>query len=160
MLLQLNPGLMIWTIVTFLALVIVLRLFAWKPILALLEAREKKIRDDLETAASNREAAEKALADIKRQLDIARKEANEIVSQARSAAETVREETLTKAKGEYEQMLTKAKSEIQLERDKAAQSLREEFAELAVSAAGQIIGQTLKPQDHINIIRKTIGEIK
>ena len=55
MLLQLNPGLMIWTIVTFLVLLLVLRLVAWKPILAMLEARENKIRGDIDTAAQNRE---------------------------------------------------------------------------------------------------------
>ena len=53
----------------------------------------------------------------------------------------------------------RAKEEIKLEREKAAQALREEFAGLAVAAAGQIIGQKLSPEDHIDIVRKTIGEV-
>lgn len=159
MLLQLNPGLMIWTIATFLILVIALRLVAWKPILALLEAREEKIRTDIDSAAKNREETEKALVDIRQQLDQARKEANDIVASSRSQAEKVREDTIAQAKMESQALIERAKGEIRLERDKAAQALRQEFAELAVQAAGQIIGQKLSPEEHKNIIRKTIGEI-
>jgi F-type H+-transporting ATPase subunit b len=160
MLLQLHPGLMIWTIVTFLVLVVILRVAAWKPILAMLEAREKKIRDDIDTAASNREETEKALSDISQKLDQARKEANEIVAQARSAAEKVRDETIENTKAESQELLERAKDEIKLERGKTVQALKEQFAGLAVAAAGQIIGQKLSPEEHISIIRKTIGEIK
>lgn len=158
--LQLHPGLMIWTIFTFLALVVVLRLVAWKPILGMLEAREKRIRDDIDTAAKNREDAEKSMADIRHQLDQARKEANAIVSDARSLAEKAREDIVAHAKTEREKMIEQAKAEIQLEREKTAQALREEFAGLAVAAAGQIISQKLSPEEHTNIISKTIGEMK
>ena len=159
MLLQLHPGLMIWTIVTFLILVVILRLVAWKPILALLEARERKIRDDIDTASKNRKETEKVLTDLQAKLDGARKEANEIVAGARTAAEKVREETIAKAREESGQLIEKAKAEIQLEGEKAAQALKEQFAELAVQAAGQIIGKTLSPDEHLEIIRKTIGDI-
>ena len=159
MLLQLHPGLMIWTIVTFLALVVVLRLFAWKPILAMLEAREKKIRDDIDTAAKNREEAERAVSDIRTQLDQARKEANEIVADARNLAEKAREDIVAQAKTEGTKLIEQAKSEIQLERDKTVQALREQFADLAVKAAGKIIGEELSPEKHNKIISKTIGEL-
>ncbi len=159
MLLQLHPGLMIWTIITFLVLVLVLRLVAWKPILALLDAREKKIQGDIDSAASNREEAEKTMSEVRDKLDKARKEANEIVASARSQAERVKDETLAATKEEGAALIQRAKEEIALERDKAAQALREEFADLAVQAAGQIIGQKLSPKEHNNIIRKTIGEI-
>ncbi len=159
MLLQLHPGLMIWTIITFLMLVLILRLVAWKPILALLEARERKIRDDIDTASKNRKETEKALDDIQAKLASARKEANEIVAGSRTAAEKVRDETIAKAREESRQLIEKAKAEIQLEGEKATQALKEQFAELAVQAAGQIIGKTLSPDEHLDIIRKTIGDI-
>ena len=159
MLLDLHPGLMIWTILTFLVLLLILRAVAWKPILAMLEQREQKIKGDLETAAKNRSEAENTMADIQKQLESARKEANEIVSKSRHDAERVREETINQARDESLQLMEKAKAEIQLEREKAVQALKEQFAELAVLAAGQIIQKTLSPEDHIQIIRKTIGEI-
>ena len=160
MLLQLHPGLMIWTIVTFITLVIVLRAVAWKPILGMLKQREDKIRGDIETAETNRKETETALANIKNQLDQARKEANEIVAKSRAAADKVKEDMIVEAKDEAAKIVVKAKADIELEREKTAQALKEQFAELAVLAAGQIIGQTLKPEEHTNIIRKTIGEIK
>jgi F-type H+-transporting ATPase subunit b len=159
MLLQLHPGLMIWTIVTFLSLVVVLRLVAWKPILAMLEAREKKIREDIENAAANREEADKLLSDVRAQLEKTRREANEIVAQARSAAEKVREETIAQAKADSQQIIQRAKEEIQLEKEKTAQALREQFADLAVNAASKIIGQKLKPEDHIDIIKDVVGKM-
>jgi len=160
MLLQLNPGLMIWTIITFLCLVVVLRLVAWKPILAMLEARENKIRDDIDNAAKNRAEAEKAVGEIQAQLDQARKDANAIITEARGLAEKAREEIIAEAKSEGGKIIEQAKNEIQLEKEKATQSLREQFAALAVEAAGQIIQQKLSPEDHQNIITKTIGEMK
>lgn len=160
MLLQLHPGLMIWTIVTFLVLVVILRAVAWKPILSMLEAREGKIRGDLESAEKNRTETEAALSQIKAQVDEARKEANDIVAKARTDAEKVKDEMVVEARGEAQKIVDKAKADIELEREKTTQVIREQFAELAVAAAGQIIGQTLKPEEHANIIRKTIGEIK
>ena len=160
MLLQLHPGLMIWTIITFLALVAVLRIVAWKPILALLETRENKIRGDLETARGEREKAEKITADLEKRLAEARKEANDIIAQAREAAETVREETIEHARTESAQLVERAKAEIQLEREKTAQALREEISGLVLAAAGQIIGKQLSPEEHLELIRKTIEEVK
>ncbi len=160
MLLQLHPGLMIWTIITFLVLVIVLRAIAWKPILNLLKAREDKIRSDIESAERNRQQTEESLQAIKEQLEKARKEANDIIAQARSQADKVKDDMIAEAKDEAGKIVAKAKLDIEMEREKTAQALKEQFAELAVMAAGQIIGQTLKPEEHKNIIRKTIGEIK
>ena len=160
MLLQLHPGLMIWTIVTFVVLVIVLRAVAWKPILGMLKLREDKIRGDIENAETNRKETEAALANIKNQLEQARKEANETVAKSRASADKVKDDMIAEAKDEANKIVVKAKADIELEREKTAQALKEQFAELAVLAAGQIIGQTLKPEEHTNIIRKTIGEIK
>jgi len=159
MLLQLHPGLMIWTVVTFLLLVVILRAAAWKPILSMLQAREDKIRADIEGAEQNRKAADETLSKIKAQLELARKEANEIVAGARSQAEKVKDGIVEEARSEAQKIVVKAKSDIELEREKTVQALKEQFAELAVLAAGQIIGQTLKPEEHASLIRKTIGEI-
>ena len=159
MLLQLHPGLMIWTIVTFLALVVVLRLVAWKPILSMLEARENRIRDDLESAAKNREEAERIAREVQTKLDLARKEANALVSEARNLGEKTKEDIVAEAKRAGEKLINQAKEEIQLEREKTAQALREEFAHLIIAAASQIIGQKLSPDEHKDIINKTIGEL-
>lgn len=151
---------MIWTVITFFALLIVLRAVAWKPILGLLKAREDQIRSDIETAENNRKETDEALAKIRAQLDLARKEANDIVASARAQAEKVKDDIVASARADSEKMVERAKQEIQLERDKTAQALKDQFAELAVAAASQIIGQTLSPDAHANIIRKTIGDIK
>ncbi|MBC8205047.1 F0F1 ATP synthase subunit B [bacterium] len=160
MLLQLHPGLMIWTIITFLVLVIVLRVVAWKPILAMLEARENKIRGDLDNARSEREKAEKITVDLEKRLQEARKEAYEIIAMSRQAAESVREETIENARKDSALMVERAKAEIQLEREKTAQALRAELSGLVIAAAAQIIGKKLSPEEHLDLIRKTIEEVK
>jgi len=160
MLLQLHPGLMIWTVITFGILLIVLRIVAWGPILKLLKAREDKIRSDLETAENNRKETEENLAKIRAQLDLTRKEANDIIAEARGQAEKVKDDILASARADSEKLVERAKQEIQLERDKTVLALKDQFAELAVSAASQIIGETLSPDAHAKIIRKTIGDIK
>jgi F-type H+-transporting ATPase subunit b len=160
MLLQLHPGLMIWTVLTFFVLLFVLRLIAWKPILNMLETRENKIRGDLDNAAKDRAEAEKTLNEIRSQLDQARKEANSIVSEARNLAEKARENILAQTKSEREKMIAQAKTEIQLEREKTAQALKTELASLVVNAAGQIIKQKLSPEDHSQLINQSLSEMK
>ena len=73
-LIQPEPGMMIWTIITFGLLLIVLRVFAWKPILAILDEREKTIKDSLESAEMAREEGQRHLADSREALKQARKE--------------------------------------------------------------------------------------
>ena len=111
-LLNVNPGLIVWTVITFLLLLFILYKIAWKPILAAAENRERRIQESLDRAEKAQQEAEQKLASYNQILENAKKETQEIVTKGRKAAETMREEILTRSKEESARLLEKAKKEI------------------------------------------------
>ena len=107
-------GNMVWTLVIFLMVVFVLGKFAWGPLLSNLQDREKFIRDSLEQAKQDREAAEKRLAEYTEKLDEARAEATAIVEEGRRDAEVVKHRIEKEARGEADKLVERAKREIDL----------------------------------------------
>jgi len=87
---QLNPGLTFWTIVTFLVVLVILRLTAWKPIMAMIDERERTIREALESAKREREEAERLLAEQKEAIANARREAAELIRKNQAEVEAAR----------------------------------------------------------------------
>src|SRR5947208_1125159 len=100
--LELNPGLTIWTIVTFVALLVILRAFAWKPIIAALTARENAIRESLEKAEHARQEAERMIAEHISRLAKAEEEARRILIEAREQAEKIKDDIAAKTRQEAE----------------------------------------------------------
>src|SRR5215813_12400797 len=99
-LVQPSLGLIFWTVVTFVLLALVLKRFAWKPILGIIDAREKAIREALEESKRARQAAEEALAKNKEMVAHARADAARIVSEGQKEAQRLRSEILEKARTE------------------------------------------------------------
>lgn len=136
---SINVGLMIWTVVIFTGLLIVLWRFAWGPILAAVEAREKGIQDSLDEARSRQEEAAKLLEEHKAQLADARRQASEILAEGREAADRLRKELEVKAREESEAILTRARAEIEREKDAAVDTIRRESVDLALAAASKLL---------------------
>jgi len=157
--LELNPGLTIWTIVTFLALLLLLRAFAWKPILNALTNRENTIRESLERAEHAKETAERILAENNKRLAEAEDESRRIIAQGREAAEHVKNEIAQKAHEEAQGILQQAKAEIERSKVAALQELRTEIASLAIQAAGKILDETLDEAKHRKVIDKVIDNL-
>lgn len=157
----LNPslGLAVWTILTFVVVLLVLRRFAWKPILGAMEARERGIQQLLDDADKARADAEKLLQEYRRQLAEARGEAQRILGEGKSAAERVREEMLERARAEAEAIVTRAGGEIDLERRKALAEIRERAVDLAIGAAGKVIEESLDDERHRRIAEDYLREI-
>lgn len=138
-----NLGLSLWTVVIFLLLVGLLGKYAWGPILAQVEAREKRIQDALDESAASREQAAKLLDEHKAQLADARRQASEIIAEGKSAGEKVRKEIEEKARVEAQGIVEAARREIQRERDQAIVELRRESVDLALAAASKLMGERL-----------------
>jgi F-type H+-transporting ATPase subunit b len=136
---DINFGLMIWTVIIFTALLIVLWRFAWGPILAAVEAREKGIQDSLDEAKSRQEEAEKLLAEHKAQLADARRQASEILAEGRDAGDRLKKELEGKAREESEAILIRARAEIEREKEAALDTLRKESVDLALAAASKLL---------------------
>ena len=154
-----QPGSIIWTVAVFVVLLFVLRKWAWGPIVKALQAREDGIKKDIEDARNSRQEAEELLEKYQKQLDDARKESQKLISEATTRAEELHVEKKKAVEAEAQSMIEKAKSEIELERQKAAQELRKEVVEIAITAASKVIGQALKTEDHRDLIQREIDDL-
>lgn len=139
MLLNVEPGLIFWTLVTFLLLLLVLRKVAWTPILTMLDEREQRINDALAEAERARQDAEKQSEENRAALEKAQADARQAITEGRELAERVAQEVRERAEGEASQMLEQARRTIQQERDQAVQELRNQVADLAILAAKNIL---------------------
>jgi len=138
-----SGGLMVWTAVVFGILLFVLRRFAFGPITAAVEARERALEEAIDAARRDREEAARVLEEHRRQLEGARAEAQQIIVEARQMAEKVRADLLAQTHEEQRELLERARHEIQAERDRAIDELRREAIDLAVRGASKVIEKNL-----------------
>jgi F-type H+-transporting ATPase subunit b len=156
--LGLNLPQLIAQVVNFFVLLFVLRLVAYKPILKMLDERKQKIAEGLNAAEIARAEAAAAQANIQEQLDVARKDGQEIVANAQAIATRIQTDAREQSAKDREVSLERARAEIQQERDRAIADLRGEFADIAVSAAEKVINQSLDRQSHQRVIDETLAE--
>ncbi len=156
---SLDPGSVTWTILVLIIVLFILHKFAWKPILAALEAREKGIADDIEQARLDRENATKSRQQVEEQLGQARSEAQHIIDEGRARARRLEEEQLNATREEASQIRQRAEQEAELQSRKAMESLKGEVVDMTIRAAEQVIRQSLGPQDHEAIIRDTLKDM-
>jgi F-type H+-transporting ATPase subunit b len=156
---DINPGLMVWTVLTFLVLVIVLSKYAWKPLLKSLQDREDTIRQALEQAERARAEASELLKQNEQNLAKAEEEYQKIIREGKAFAEKLKEEVVAKAHQQAQREIQQAKEEIQRDVDAAKQQLRSEVADLAVMAAGKILDETLDAQKHKKIVDGFLNQL-
>jgi len=147
-----NPGLIIWTIVTFVLLLVVLSKFAWKPLLEALRKREETLRTSMERTEQAKQDAERLLNEHKKQLDHAEQEGQRILNENRQLAEKLKDEIIQKANQQSRKMVEQAKEEIDRNKEAALIQLRGEVASLAVQAAGKILDETLDENKHRKLV--------
>jgi F-type H+-transporting ATPase subunit b len=138
-----NPGLIVWTIISFLILLIVLAKFAWNPILKMLGDREGQIRTALEQAERARTEAAEMIKQNEKNLARAEEEYQKMIRDGKAFAEKMKDEIVVKAKQQAQQELKQAAEEIQRNVEAAKLQLRSEVADLAIQATEKILGETL-----------------
>jgi F-type H+-transporting ATPase subunit b len=136
-----NAGVSFWALIIFGLLFLVLAKFAFPPILGYAEAREQRIQDTLDEARRQREEAEKLLDQQRQELAQARQQSQSLIAEGKQAAERVREELLAKARADQEQLIARARQDIERERDRALESVRREAVDVALAAAGRLLGE-------------------
>ncbi|PYR88086.1 MAG: ATP synthase F0 subunit B [Acidobacteria bacterium] len=159
-LIQPDPGLFIWTIVTFLVLLALLAKFAWRPLLQALESRQERIRNSLEDAERARQELERLQQESAKIMQQARIEAESIVTQTRADAERLREELKQKAKDEADNILRNAQQQIQLQTRQAIQQIRHEVADIAVLLASKLLERNIAKEDNARLIDDTLKQIE
>ena len=145
-------------LVNFILLLGILGVFAYKPLLRMLDERTERIRESLESADRARQEAASSQEAIQEQITEARREGQRIMDQTREAAERFRTEEMDKARQEAEAFVERARSDIQRERDTAIQEVRASFGDLAITAAERVIRSSLDRRAHEDLINQVLEE--
>jgi len=159
-LVQLDPGLFIWTILTFLVLLFVLAKFAWKPLLAALEARENTIRSSLEDAEKAKTELERLNAESEEIIAKARSEAQSIHVEARAAAEKIKTDLMSEAEEDAGKIRDEAEKQIRVEKEKAINEIRQEVVDLSLAVAEKVIKKNLSKEDNQDLIEDSLKDLK
>jgi F-type H+-transporting ATPase subunit b len=159
-LVQPDPGLFIWTILTFLVLVGLLARFAWRPLMEALDRRHATIEKSLEDAQRARQELERLQRESAQMMATARAEAEAIVSRSRSDADALREELKQKARGEAATIVKNAERQIQLETARAVQQIRQEAVDLSVAIASKILRRQVSKEDNEGLIEETLKQVE
>lgn len=154
-----NAGVSFWTLIIFILLSVVLAKFAFPPILGYAAAREQRIQAALDEARQQREESEKLLEQQRLELANARQEAQAVIAEAKQDAERVRADLLNRAKVEQEELVTRARQDIERDRQKAIESLRREAVDLALAAAGKLVGQRMNAAEDRRLVTEYLQSV-
>jgi F-type H+-transporting ATPase subunit b len=159
-LVQPDPGLYIWTIVTFLILVALLAKFAWRPLLEALEARQASIRKSLDDARAAKQELERLHAESAQILAQARTEAEAMISRTRSDADRFREELKQKARSEAATIISNAERQLELETSRALQQIRTEAVDISIAIASKLLQKNVTREDNERLIEDTFRQLE
>lgn len=156
--LGINVPSLIAQLINFGLLFVLLSLLLYRPLLRVLDERKKRIQEGLEASEEAKRRLAHTEQEVARELDKARQEGQTMVGQAQQAAARIQEEARQQAREESERLLERARSEIQLERDSAIAQLRQEFADLTITAAEKVINQSLDRNAHRRLIDEALAQ--
>lgn len=160
LLVQPDPGLFIWTILTFLVLLGLLGKFAWRPLLQALERRQEMIRqslDDAEQAKQELNRIQQTSADI---ITKAKAQADAIITSTRSDAAKLREELRQQAQTEAQTIAKNAERQIQLETERALAQIRQQAVDLSLMIASKLIRRNLTKADNEALIDEALKQVE
>ena len=156
---DMNPGLTLWTGITFLVLLVVLGKFAWGPIVKMLNDRERTIRDAIESAKKERAEAERLLAAQKDALARAQREAADLARKNQQEVEALRQELTARARKEADELVAHARQQIAEEISKARTELKAQVADLAIDAAAKLVKANLDDKAQRKLVEEYIAQL-
>ena len=155
---EIKKDLAIFSAIVFLLLVVILRKFAWGPIAAGLEKREGHIAGEIDAAERANLEAKRLLAEYQKKLEAAQVEVRALLDEARRDAEHTKQEIVAQARAEASLEADRAKREIDTAKDQAMRELAEVAVTQALSLAGKLLQDTLKPTDHARLIDESLAK--
>ena len=157
--LSFDPGLFMWTIVTFLIVLMLLKWKAWGPLMSVLDKRAEDIKNALAAADRAKEDAEKASQDYEKLVQKAHIEGQQIIADSKAAGEKVKNDIESVARENAEKMIGKAKTQIEAESQKALQEIKSSVVDLSIEAAEKIIEKNLDSEDNRKLVEKTLDSM-
>lgn len=149
---------LIGQLVTFALLFILLYFIAYKPIRRMLDERSNRIKVSMDQAEQIKEQMAKTDEQVREQLEAARMEGQNILTQAGQIGERLKEEAREEARHEAEITIARARTEIQRERDESIEELKRQFVDLAITAAEKVISETLDKEKHRRLIDEVLEQ--
>jgi len=156
--LGINLPTLVAQIINFAILFGLLFLVGYKPLTRMFDERSKKIKESMEQTEYIKQQAAQAEEEVKKRLEAASKEGQEVIARAMRTGEEIQRETQEQAKQDAEAFIARARVEIQRERDEAVDELRQEFADLTILAAEKVIDRSLDKKAHRKLIDKVLEE--
>ena len=158
-LIEVVPGLMIWTLVCFAITFFVLRKYAFGPIQKTIDERRERIRSSVEEAEHARAEARRLLEEHKQLIAQAKNEAGGILAEARKVADSQRDRAREEIEADRQRRLEDTRKQIEAETARALDQIRAEVADLTLIAASKVTGKVLDRDDHRKLIEDAIGEL-
>lgn len=152
-------GDMLFQLVMFIILLVLLKIFAWKPIMGIMKKREQYIADEIDQAEQSNAEARKLAEEQREILKNSRQEIQTMMEEARKTADEKKEEIIATARNEAQRLKESAKREIELEKEQAMDSVREQVASLSVLIASKVIEKELSEDDQEQLIKQYINEV-
>jgi F-type H+-transporting ATPase subunit b len=158
-LIEVRPGLMIWTILCFLVALYVLKRWAFGPIQKTIDERRERIRQSLDEADNARKEAQRMLEEHRALLANARSDAEEILAEARRVSEAQRERAKEEVEADRQRRLEETRRQIEAETRRALEQIRAEVADLTVLATAKVTRGALDPAAHKQLIESAISDL-
>jgi F-type H+-transporting ATPase subunit b len=158
-LIQVTPGLMIWTIVCFLITLFVLKRYAFGPIQKAIDERRDRIRASLDEADRAREEARRLLEEHRALISRAQTDAEEILGEARRIADANERRMREELEEDRQRRLEETRKQIEAETRRALEQIRLEVVELSLLAATKVTRKSLDDADHKRLIEEAVGEL-
>ena len=156
--LGINLPLLVVFIVNFIVLLVLLRLFLYKPVMKVLDERAQRTKEAMNLAEATKKEYEQAKGEVQKQIEKGRQEAQAIITQAMQVGERLKEESRQETAKQTQVMIDRARSELEAERDKIVGDLRHEFVDISIAAAEKVIKETLDKEKHRKLIEETLQE--
>ena len=137
---------------------VLLSLVAYKPLLKMLDERNRKVKESLEQAEAVKEQSAHAEDEVKKQVQAAAQRGQEIIAQATKTSDEIRAKAQDLAKQDAEAIIARGRQAVKAERETAIDELRGEFADLTIMAAGKVVGESLDKESHKKLIDKILEE--
>ncbi|HEY2939637.1 MAG TPA: F0F1 ATP synthase subunit B [Gaiellaceae bacterium] len=158
-LIQVTPGLMIWTVVCFLITLWVLKRYAFGPIQRTIDERRERIRQAIDEADKAREEARGLLEEHRKLIGSAKSDAEEILAEARKVAEANERRMREETEADRQRRLEETRRQIEAETRRALEQIRAEVADLSLLAATKVTRKSLDDEDHRRLIEEAVGEL-
>ena len=155
-----DPGLMIWTVVTFLALAVILKRYAWGPLLKAIAEREARLKADAAAAEAARAEAQRIKDELLERLAGVEARRQEVLAQASREGETVLSRFKAAAQKESQELRDKTLSELSREKERLVRELRRETAELSVLVAEKLLRRSVDPAVEKSVLDEFLRDIE